>query len=167
MKGTNHVKFGLSAWTIASVGISQAGGPALPELLVASGLVAVGALAPDIDEPGSKISRQLGPLRHVIPPLVSWIGGGHRGMTHSPWAVVVVTVLLAHFALPPWLAIAFGFGWLSHLAGDALTPHGIPAPWPLGDRRLTLNLWRSGAKAETVAVWMLAASAAALLASAV
>lgn len=166
MNGKNHATFGLSAWTATSAYVAQRGGPQLPEMLVAAPLVLVGALAPDIDEPGSKISRQLGVFRHVFPPLVRWASGGHRGLTHSPWAAVAVTVALSFVeALPLLWALAFGFGWLSHLVGDVVTPHGIPAPWSLGGDRISLDLWRSGTKIESVVVDALAVGAAVFMVS--
>lgn len=63
----------------------------------------------------------------------------HRGATHSlvlASAAMIVTFALALLAgLGPWLGLMFGLGWLSHLAADAITPHGLPSLlWPLPAR---------------------------------
>lgn len=64
-----------------------------PELvpMLAGGLVAVGAgLGPDIDEPGSAISRRIGFLGQALAHVVKAISG-HRGATHSILATVLIT----------------------------------------------------------------------------
>ena len=67
----------------------------------------------------------------------------HRGPIHSPvfsvGVILVVTLLIAIF-IPGWwwMGLTFGWGWLSHLAADSLTPAGIPLLWPLSTTRINL-----------------------------
>lgn len=67
----------------------------------------------------------------------------HRGPIHSPifsaGIILVVTFLIAVF-IPGWwwMGLTFGWGWLSHLAADSLTPAGIPLLWPLSNTRINL-----------------------------
>lgn len=54
---------------------------------------------------------------------------------------------------PAWLPIAVAGGTLVHIAGDALTDHGVPVPftWLSGSRHtVELGLFRTGAAIETV-----------------
>jgi membrane-bound metal-dependent hydrolase YbcI (DUF457 family) len=62
---------------------------------------------------------------------------GHRGPVHSiafgVIATVVVAIGLAASRAPLWWALAFAWGWASHLAADATTKMGLPSLlWPLG-----------------------------------
>jgi inner membrane protein len=97
---------------------------------VTAGLIvlaaAVGAVAPDIDHPGSFISRRLWPLRF----LVFWLP--HRGVTHSMLAVLLVAV--GGWELSPVYGGMFAAGWLSHILADMLTPSGVPLLWPVRRR---------------------------------
>lgn len=72
--------------------------------------------------------------------LTSWIVrlvAGHRGPTHSlaiaAAATVVACSVLAVVRLPVELGLWFGWGYLSHLLTDGLTPKRCPSLlWPLG-----------------------------------
>ncbi|MCV2488726.1 metal-dependent hydrolase [Geodermatophilus sp. YIM 151500] len=59
-------------------------------------------------------------------------------------------LLLEHLAGPLWLPWAVATGVLVHIAGDALTSHGIPVPvlWVVGRARLKLSPLRTGATLE-------------------
>lgn len=56
------------------------------------------ALLPDIDEPGSTVSRKLGPISRAISEVTNKVAGGHRQATHSLLfvALVGVTTWLAY-----------------------------------------------------------------------
>ena len=56
-----------------------------------------------------------------------------------------------------WPVAAVIAGWLSHMVGDTLTPHGVPWCWPLRDLDETTSLgwFRSGSWAEPVVTWSL------------
>lgn len=137
------------------------------------GVAAAAALLPDIDHPQSTVGRRLPWLSRPISAVF-----GHRGLTHSLLALAAVVcglvwvhqagsgaVDLRRFGLPIapdatmtlTLIQAAAIGYLSHLAGDALTPSGVPLFWPWR-RCFSLNLFRTGGIAETAAVLLLAGS---------
>lgn len=115
---------------------------------------ALGAVLPDIDEPGSMIGSKvpgsaLGRVgRAAVGGLILYLGvtgkdrlavlsgagllalafAPHRGVTHSLAGMAVA--LLGVRALYPAAALAFVMGYALHLAADALTPHGAPLFWP-------------------------------------
>ena len=64
-----------------------------------AGLLAGAATAPDIDEPGSTISRTLGFFTEAVSWVVHKISGGHRKGTHSVLGVAV-------FTFAAWVAVA-------------------------------------------------------------
>jgi membrane-bound metal-dependent hydrolase YbcI (DUF457 family) len=74
--------------------------------------------------------------------LVSFVLGamfGHRGAVHSIAfglaTTGIVLIGLAVFKAPPWLAVPFAWGWISHLFADATTSAGLSDVfWPLRDR---------------------------------
>jgi inner membrane protein len=112
---------------------------------------AMGGLMPDIDHPQSALGRRLPlvsiPLSHLV---------GHRGVTHSLIAVVAMLVLLPVAALImdnriSFLVAPICIGYLSHIAGDALTPSGVPLLWPKR-KRYTLNLFKTTSVLESVFV---------------
>jgi membrane-bound metal-dependent hydrolase YbcI (DUF457 family) len=63
------------------------------------------ALLPDIDEPGSTVSRKLGPISRGFSEMTRSLAGGHRQATHSLFFVVVVLLLTRLAFLNP-LAVA-------------------------------------------------------------
>lgn len=76
------------------------------------------------------------------------------------WLVGLVVALLASQLVSPgdaWPVLAVGCGWLSHMAGDTLTPHGVPWLWPLRplDDTVSVGLFRSGSPVEPVVVAVL------------
>ncbi|MCR8696919.1 MULTISPECIES: metal-dependent hydrolase [Campylobacter] len=82
------------------------------------GLILLGSVLPDIDEPRSFISRKF--------PLISRVAATfftHRGPTHFLFIPVLLFVAWAIFG---YLALgAIGFGMIIHHLGDMLTPSGI------------------------------------------
>lgn len=58
-------------------------------LLLASVVAGAFAIWPDIDHPGSTVSKKLGIIGSILSPLVSMFMFGHRGMTHS-WIFVAL-----------------------------------------------------------------------------
>lgn len=136
MMAGSHVVLGVVAWHAAALALSS---PASDPLML--GLAGVGALLPDIDHPRSWAGRKLGPVSLLI-------GGifGHRGITHSLVAVLACLGLLVWGGLGE-LAVPVTVGYLSHLAGDALTPSGVPLFWPCR-RPMGLPLVRTGSPME-------------------
>ncbi len=93
----------------------------LPTLL---GALALGAVTPDIDHTRSYISNRVPILPYILAFYTK-----HRGFTHSALGVLVVALLLyllhLFMHIHSTVLIAFWFGYLLHIAGDALTLSGI------------------------------------------
>jgi inner membrane protein len=125
MMGKTHLIAGLAAG-VASIVVNDMPYPAI----VLAG-VAVGSLAPDIDHPKSIISRKLRPVR--------WLASlfKHRGFFHSfiGWFAVVlamtvlvspVTSINSDISVMVGIFIgAFAYGYILHIAMDAMTTQGV------------------------------------------
>jgi membrane-bound metal-dependent hydrolase YbcI (DUF457 family) len=74
-----------------------------PGQVAAVGVICAGfALLPDIDEPGSTVSRKLGPVSEAVAAVTNKLAGGHRQATHSLWFAGGMAALvwwLGRFAL--------------------------------------------------------------------
>lgn len=100
----------------------------------------VGALAPDIDKPGSKIWDKIpagGILSKIINPIFI---GGHRHLTHSiigvmlfAFGVKALTNVLPLGSAASASAIYYSFliAFCSHLLADMFTKDGVPLLFPL------------------------------------
>ncbi len=144
MMARSHVIVGLAAWIAAAPVLHLS--PADPVYL---GLAAAGSLLPDIDHPQSWVGRRARPVSSVIAAVL-----GHRGITHSAVAVVVLIALLAHAGSRRGAVSALAIGYLSHLAADMLTPRGLRLAWPMR-RTWGLPVCRTGSPAETIIVILL------------
>ena len=101
-----------------------------PEALVVGiALAGIASLGPDLDRPGSALSRCLGPLSWLLSVVIFRLCG-HRGLLHAPLCAVGVALVAWHW-LPSDLAVAVAIGWSSHCLADACTHDGIPWIWPL------------------------------------
>lgn len=112
------------------------------------------ALVPDMDQPGAKLSRTLGPITWGLAWLIKKLsqavheatktpvdrsnGSGHRSLTHTlVWCLLCgAGAYLALYWTPErpwaaWAATAVFVGNLAHLWGDSLTLYGVPLWWPL------------------------------------
>ena len=127
----------------------------------------VGTLAPDIDgngsitRPGTILRQLLGRgIGHILDAIFGALASavglifGHRGFIHSP-AVAIALMFAAVFTASESL-FWFGAGYLTHIAGDAMTPAGVPLLSPLSNRRFSLVLMKTGSAPEgAVAVALL------------
>ncbi|MDG4823875.1 metal-dependent hydrolase [Asanoa sp. WMMD1127] len=113
MMGKSHALSGAVGWLGGCAGLVAAGQAVSPLSIVAGAAVAGGfALLPDIDHPGSTVSRTLGPITRLISRGVSDAAaafgkatcdhcerrpgqGGHRLITHTVPFALGVTVLAA------------------------------------------------------------------------
>lgn len=124
MLGRDHALLGAAAFLAGAPAVAHATGYPLPlgELAVGTVVCAGFALFPDIDEPGSSVSRKLGPISEAVSAVTKQIAGGHRQATHSivfagltgagtyfavkesPWAAFVIVaaamLLVARMILP-------------------------------------------------------------------
>jgi inner membrane protein len=109
-------------------------------------IVVAGSLLPDIDHPASWVGRRTRPVSTAIARVF-----GHRGMTHSAFAVAGLTALLLHYDYRRGPVAALAVGYLSHLAADLLTPRGLRLAWPLRGT-WCVPLVRTGSAAENLLV---------------
>lgn len=112
-----------------------------PAEFIAGALVCAGAaMLPDLDHPSATIAQTFGPVTWALSKVVNWLGGGHRGATHSlafavavgfgahwlasshPIGRDVLVVLLIGLALR-----AIGIGIPGNKAGSALVNIGLTA----------------------------------------
>ena len=101
MLGRDHALLGAFAYLAGAPVVTHAAhlSPQSPiELAVGSAVCAGFALLPDIDEPGSTISRKLGPISRGFSKVTNELAGGHRMATHS-LLFVAGTWFAAHYAL--------------------------------------------------------------------
>ena len=143
MQARNHIPFAMSCWWLYCLATGK------PIEVVGTMAAGFGGLMPDIDHPHSALGRRIPfisiPLSHLV---------GHRGVTHSLLAVIAILVLLpvAAFTMDTRITMMVApmcIGYLSHIAGDALTPSGVPLLWPRR-KRYTLNLFKTTSLLETV-----------------
>jgi membrane-bound metal-dependent hydrolase YbcI (DUF457 family) len=91
MLGRDHALMGgLGFLTIAPIVLHD---PTWQVLGVGTVTSAAFALLPDIDEPGSTVSRKLGPISRGFSEMTRSLAGGHRQATHSLFFVAVVLLL--------------------------------------------------------------------------
>jgi inner membrane protein len=83
------------------------------------------SILPDIDNPKSPISK----IPYLTEPISRMIFTrfGHRTITHSVWALIVVTAFFALCGLSP---VIVGFAYFSHLLLDMATLQGVPLFFP-------------------------------------
>lgn len=70
------------------------------------------ALLPDIDEPGSTVSRKLGPISRGVSEFTNKVAGGHRQATHSLMFAALVAVgagFAAQYRLAMAIVVAASF----------------------------------------------------------
>lgn len=141
MMAGSHVALGAAAWFAMA---PHLGLPAMDP--VPLGLAVMGALLPDIDHPKSWVGKRTRPLSTIIATIF-----GHRGATHSLLAAVGCGWLLFHDGTPRAIVAPVLVGYLSHLAGDLLTPRGLRLAWPFNGT-WALPLCRSGSPFEPLVV---------------
>ncbi|CAH2604313.1 Metal-dependent hydrolase [Rhodovastum atsumiense] len=137
----SHVALGAASWLVVAPHLGQ---PAVG--LVPLGLAVIGALLPDIDHPKSWVGQRARPLSTVCAMLL-----GHRGITHSLFAVAVCTWLLVEHGFSEATVAPLVVGYLSHLGGDLLTPRGLRLAWPLKGT-WALPICRTGSASEPLVV---------------
>lgn len=153
--GHSHALSGAVIWLAAApalAGIPALGGPAAgaaplmwnaltPAELVAGAVICAGAaMLPDLDHPSATLAQTFGPVTWVLSKAVNWLGGGHRGATHSllfslgagygahllaqhsPLGQDIAVVLLIGLALR-----ALGFGIPGRTLTSALVNIGLTA----------------------------------------
>ena len=141
MMAHSHVLFGLSCWWGYCLATGQDASTAT------TALAGLGALLPDIDHPQSAVGRRLSFISEPVAKVF-----GHRGITHSILAVAIIVFTLRQWSdYEEGVIVPLCIGYLSHLAGDMLTPSGVPLLWPVR-RTFSLNVFRTGSPIETILV---------------
>ena len=141
MMARSHVVVGVATWVASAPALHLSTFDPVDLLLVV-----IGSLLPDIDHPKSWVGQRTRPVSTIIAATL-----GHRGITHSALAVIVMAALLSHAGYHRGWISALVVGYLSHLAADMLTTRGLRLAWPLK------NTWgfpicRTGSPAEATIV---------------
>lgn len=137
----SHVVIGIATWIAASPSLHL---PTFDPVYLL--LVVIGSLLPDIDHPKSWVGQRTRPVSTIIAAVL-----GHRGITHSALAVIVMAALLSHAGYRRGWVYALVVGYLSHLAADMLTTRGLRLAWPLKNT-WGLPVCRTGSPAEATIV---------------
>lgn len=138
MMARTHITFGFSCW----IGYAQLRGIPLQPLSLM--LVGIGSLLPDIDHPKSSFGRAVPFLSYPISAIF-----GHRGITHSLFAIVAAAIILWLYGLRLWFVAPLGLGYLSHLVGDVFTNSGAPLLWPKKNK-VSFPLFNTGSWIENL-----------------
>ena len=155
MQGKVHVAIGVATVACLCVkypaGVEMFGANILPEIALLT--AAAGSYAPDVDN-----SRTHAGQKHkVTSKVVSKVGGGHRGITHTLLFPFIIGVLMffasGYLKDFPSLAtlvmsLLFGFmlGWCMHIFADLFNGKGCPLFWPLMKSKVhIMDLPSSGA----------------------
>jgi inner membrane protein len=168
MRGNSHVVIAAAAYVALwvrplalgpeQVAPAALSAPFLPTDIAALGagtaVVALAALAPDLDKAGSGAARLGGlPTRVLAWGLEHTVG--HRGPLHGALAIVAVYLLagaLGGAVGVGGLGAVAAFGWAAHLLADAVTVRGVPLLWPLPFRLRLPPFLTTGSLGETLAV---------------
>lgn len=132
MVGFTHIGIGLG---LTNLLMGHGGVPGW----LGTGMLILGSLAPDIDNPRSMISHPGTLLRTILPrPITALINlsgrvssgvvgvfSSHRGMTHWP-IIPLIGLTLFLKVYDNQMAVWFFWGYLLHIAADAFTMGGVP-----------------------------------------
>jgi len=146
MMARSHVPFAMTWWWLYCLGTGQ------PVVGLGTLLAGIGGLLPDLDHPKSILGRKLWFISHPLSAVV-----GHRGITHSLLATIFMLIGLTVVTAQPqyaayrWIVAPLCVGYLSHIAGDMLTPPGVPLFYPK-KKTYSLNVFKTGDWKETVFV---------------
>lgn len=108
----------------------------------------LGSLLPDIDIPSSTISK-------AVPILPKFIHScfGHRGITHSPFCLLAIFLLLQKIDFWDWSHLLFMgifVGYMMHLIQDFFTKGGIPLFFPITKKKYSFGFFKSGSKIDAL-----------------
>lgn len=141
-----HMIGGIALAGVAALGMIEVTGL---DLFVYYGASIVGSLLPDIDHPKSWISQNTFGIYKLFKGL------GHRGATHSLFAVFMLEgILLALFGAHP-IVLGLGIGYFSHLLLDMLNPRGVPLAYPFFKKKFKVAKLRTDESGEYVVAGML------------
>lgn len=143
MTGRTHDMAAFTALTYITV-TSTLPHMTLGTMLVSIAANLIGGIAPDIDQPTSKIWNNI-PAGSIIGRIIDPFMGGHRFLSHSivgagifGLAIWYLLKLAKHTLIVniPIVWGAFMVGFMSHLIMDTITHEGVPwlfpIPWKIG-----------------------------------
>jgi inner membrane protein len=111
-------------------------------------IASFGSLIPDIDHPGSYISKKSWRLFSL-----SGSFQRHRGWTHSIFGSFVFSLIffayLMYMKANPKFIVPFYLGYISHLISDSLNPSRVAWFWP-GKRRYGIGFIKTGSFEEAM-----------------
>lgn len=126
-------------------------------------LIALGALAADLDHPNGYLSR--GNWRFLSMGVRTTTS--HRGWTHSLFGAVFFSLFAGavswYYEKDISYTVPFLIGYLSHLLSDSLNPTGVKWLWP-GKGKYRINLVKTGSKEEAIFQGLISLAVAGLLA---
>lgn len=151
MTGKTHLVAGLLAGEIAACCLE----PTVQVFSTSSILLgaAVGSLLPDIDHPGSTISRRS--LFSLITSTAVSAVTRHRGFTHTPVFLVLIALIISivsfFYSEFGWnIGIGILVGIVSHYVMDSLNPGGIMWLYPFSTKHYHLTRIRTGSATELI-----------------
>lgn len=159
MKGVSHVFIGLAA--VITIHAVAPMASTLVAWVPVLGATLAGSLLPDVDSDESAIRQATGTARSrsvigFVVSLAMKVFGGHRALTHTLVAWVLVSLWVGVYFHGNMTFVAFAVAYLAHLVADAFTVQGVPLLWPVwrGRVRLLPKLVaiRTGGWIETAAV---------------
>ncbi len=165
MLGRDHALLGaLGGLAVSPWLASQFGRPHLsPGQLAAAGAVSAGfALLPDLDEPGSTISRKFGLSGQAAATVVHGAAGGHRKATHSLLAAGAVGygfTVLGHcaWAIPVTVAVCTAVVLRLvlplHLPKGSATALAVPLLAGWATWHSEMGMWRLASHAHLLHQW--------------
>lgn len=178
MLGRDHALLGAAAGVALAGPVAHLAGVDLPpvQIAAAGAIASAFALLPDIDEPGSTVSRKLGPLSETVSHVTNTLAGGHRQATHSilfaagigglfwwleRFALTAPIVVFASLSLILAMIVPFRLGRRHHLL-SFLAP--VAAGWAVWRAETGAWLTKPGAVTDPhLWGWLWAAAAGGVL----
>lgn len=144
MTGKLHMSLGIYAGAIGGLFLI----PGLPSKVIFMTGSIFGSLVPDIDIPTSTIGKRI----PFIPKLINSCFG-HRGITHSPFCVLLLFFVFHRMNFRIWIQpflTGILIGYVMYLIQDFFTKGGIPLFFPFIRKKYSVGLFKSGSKFDSL-----------------
>lgn len=152
MLGRSHVVSGLAGASLILTLTDLSDRPEVAATTVA--LVAGSSILPDVDHPGTTISRSLPPVTRTLSRVVSAVSGGHRKGTHAIIGWLAFGLLALLLSSWQWTVPALSLGPLHVPSGTVFPGLGLLAGFLAGIALTALDLDPGGIPGWLVAVVM-------------